>query len=160
MRTEVPTRSTAVTACFWFVVVIILLAGLWPFQFRPPNQVNQDRENGLVFGKRGIAYARDLNWRSTQPAGFTMETWLKSAGPVTSHLANVVCLTRTSSCSEFLLSQWRSEPLLVARFSDANGTSRQRKMGVADALPAGRWAYVVITSGTDGMQMYVNGQLR
>lgn len=150
----------AVLVCLCGVVIIILVAGLAPFQFHTANQVSQNTVNGLVFGKRGIAYASQISWESPQATGFTLETWLKTSGPVHSHLANVICLTRNSSCADFLLSQWHSIALLIAKFRDRSGTVRSRKMGIIDALTPDKWTYVVISSGPSGTKFFVDGRLR
>jgi len=150
------TKNTILFCC----VTGILIAGLWPLQFHPDNNVRQDTRDGLVFGRRGIAYARDVDWRYSQNPGFSIEAWLSPAGPITSHVGNVLCITQNNSCSDFLIGQWRSELILRAQYFDSSGKVSRREFGVDGGLSKNQWRHVLITSGASGTRIYIDGVLR
>jgi hypothetical protein len=145
---------------FVLTELVILVAGLWPFQFRPTNTVRQDGQAGLIFGRRGIAYVQNVRWRNLDDSGFTIETWLNSAAPITSRVGNIVYIAHDRPCSDFLLGQWRSALIVRASVRDDRGVIRHRELGIADCLNANQWRYVVITSGDRGTQVFVDGELR
>lgn len=152
-------KSNLEMVCFWLVVLIILIAGLWPFQFFPRNTVHQDEREGLVFGKRGIAYLPNLDWNSPG-AEFSMEVWLSSAAPISAHLGNAVCMSTNSSCSLMLLAQWKTNPMVQAHFQDKDGAVGIKRMAVANALPPGKMVYIALSSCDSGTCLYVDGKLK
>jgi len=156
--TYLTTKHPVLFCCV--IVAGILIAGLWPLQFHPANMVSQEEHDGLVFGDRGIAYAPNVDWRYSQNSGFSIEAWVNSAGPITSHVGDVICITQNNSCSDFLIGQWRSELIFGARYFDSSGNVSHQEFGVNDGLTTNQWRHIVITSGMLGTRIIVDGVLR
>ena len=65
------------------MAVVLVVVGLWPFAFRPPDRAGWLKDcAGLSFQPDGIAYdPESAGWSAgglpDQPAAFTMELWLE-----------------------------------------------------------------------------------
>lgn len=158
MITRIPKRW--LTLCFVSYLFTMLVAGLWPFSFRPKNDVQRTDHDGLIFGKRGMAYARDLDWHDPSEHGFTVEAWLRADEPVTDHLANIICITQGRHCSAFLVAQWQSSIIVEASYRDTHGPVSLRHLGVNGSFIGKQWHHFVIATGPDGTQIFIDGTLR
>lgn len=146
------------SAVLVLLTAMILVAGLWPFRFHPPNLVHQQQDVGLVFGKNGIAYARDINWAAPGSSGFTLELWVRPAATA-KQFATIACIVGSTDCSDFQIAQWESDVLLWPMLRETNGAPVRKKSG-ASVLAPGRWTYVVVSSGSGGTRFYINGALQ
>ena len=78
MKLKEPLARVALTSALAAVLVIILVAGLWPFNPLPPNNVEWLKEkNGLRLGKNPIVVSRspfrftNMGWPSV-----SLEIWV------------------------------------------------------------------------------------
>jgi hypothetical protein len=137
------------------ILTVILLAGLWPFNFWPKNKVKwlQD-QNGVQFFGQAIIY-------STIPAfehsnipinSISIELYLQPATEESRRIGHIFSILNEQGSETFFVGQWRSHLLLG---KGIHGKT-YREIGIRDILKKGNKRFVTITSGGDGTNIYVN----
>lgn len=149
---------------FSAICVGMLITGLWPFDFRPINNVMWlgDR-NGINFYGNGMVISTD-NWNKEQNSLFpdrsiSMELWLRPLTE-TSSLPSIITLYDEKTPYIFFLGQWRSHLAIRSRTDDPSarkpGKSYQ-EIGLSNALLKNIDTFITITSGPEGTAIYQNG---
>ncbi len=161
----------------------ILVAGLWPFSFRPENKVRWlPDQNGLHFYGQSIVFSNlpsvfAVSTRNTELAtrnnhlvttipsfhpsnipekSLSIVLRLQSTTDSLSHLGHIFSFLDDRGAEVFFIAQWRSHLLLG---KGVHGKKAYREMGIKDALKKDENPLVTITSGSDGTNIYVNGIL-
>ena len=147
------------------VFVAILIAGLWPFRFRPRNQVTWlDGQNGIHFGRLGIAYSTDSLYGSREAIRpgrpVSVELAVRPAREVQHSLAHILTLDGGKGRQFFTLAQWKSNLILRAASQGNDLRSDFREMGATDVLSKNIPRFVTITSQNGTTKIYADGQLR
>ena len=146
------------------VLLAILVAGLWPFNFFPKNQVDwlPDRD-GVRFHGQGIVtgpFIDQKQWqRLFQERAITLEIRLRPELE-TSSSPCIVTLYDGKSPDLLTLRQWRSHLVIWSRADDSADRKRGvqfQEIGLRDALPKGQDAFIAIASDRSGTAVYVNG---
>jgi VanZ like family/Concanavalin A-like lectin/glucanases superfamily len=131
----------------------ILVAGLWPFNPRPPNQVQWlDRENGLEFRPDGIIFAEQpISMPPSRAEQVTLELWLQ---PAIDDTAPILCIYKPHPREDFRLLQYSDTLLLqIERGSDLNA------LEIEHVLHPRQNTFVTITSDPQRTAVYINGLL-
>ena len=141
---------------------IVLVAGLWPFNFRPKNQVTWlEGKNGLQFNGRGMIIGElplppaSTYRESRQP--ITIELRLRSFTEPRDYLPQFFTVLDENLDDEFFIGQWKSELVIRSRSRTRTAASRYREIGVRGAFSKGKEPFVAITSGDDGTVVYLDG---
>ena len=148
---------------FCAICVGMLITGLWPFDFRPPNNVAWlgDR-NGINFFGNGMVISSD-SWNGEYTLfpdkSITLEFWLRPSTE-TSSLPSIITLYDEKSPYLFFIGQWRSHLAIRSRTDDPAsrkpGKSYQ-EIGLSNALLKDLDTFLTITSGPEGTAIYQNG---
>ncbi|MCX5842713.1 MAG: VanZ family protein [Deltaproteobacteria bacterium] len=160
-------RNRAITfygAVFAVICVVMLGTGLWPFDFRPSNNVMWlgDR-NGINFYGYGMVISAD-SWNKEQNSLFpdrsiSMEIWLRPLTE-TSSLPSILTLYDERTPYVFFVGQWRAHLAIRSRTDDLAarkpGKSYQ-EVGLSNGLLKDVDTFITITSGPEGTAIYQNG---
>ncbi len=151
------------TACL-FTIIIILVAGLWPFNFFPKNEVQWLKErNGIHFYGRGIIFGPPPTNNPSPPlfpgGPVTIELWLQPDTEPGSSLPRILSIYDARDGEDFFIGQWKSELILLKRTLNAEGKVSYREVGVANALPLGQRRLIAITSDRRKTSIYIDGRL-
>ena len=148
------------------VLLIILMAGFWPFNFNPVNNVVwlPDRA-GVRFHSQGMAVSADdgqmLQALLLQNKSMTLEIRLRPAME-TSDAPSILSLYDGETPELLAIKQWRSHMVVWSRADDPKSRKRGKpyqEMGFRDALQPDKDAFITIASGEDGTSLYSNGNL-
>ena len=142
------------------VVVIILIAGLWPFNPFPHNDVSWlSGENGLQFGLHGIV------WTDTalpiQGAGSgngcTLELWLvpESGDDNNTFLA----IDTPEQAERFRMAQYGDEVLFQREILRKGHAARVAEIEVPHVFHADQPLYLAIAGDESGTTAYVDGRI-
>jgi VanZ like family/Concanavalin A-like lectin/glucanases superfamily len=153
----------------WLSVVLVagyLIAGLWPFAFRPANQVSwlPDR-TGLIFQDDGIAYdpeslpASETTRTVGQPANYSVELWVEAGNKPATDVFHLLTINDGRLPSKFVLCQWQKEIILRAAVRGSKGLRKIHEVGADGALVSGKARCITVTGSADGTDFYVNGVL-
>jgi hypothetical protein len=148
------------------VILIILVTGLWPFNFVPRNEVEWLRDgSGVRFYGQGMIISAD-DWNDEQKPLFpdksiTLEFMLRPAME-TGNAPSILTLYDEDTQDIFAVRQWRSHMVIWSRADDPafrkRGKSYQ-EMGFRDVLQKDRDVFIAVTSGNEGSALYLNGLL-
>lgn len=135
---------------------VILIAGLWPFNPFPTNNVTwlQDR-NGLRFGPPGIVVSSaSFEWPAADTgAECSIELYLEPYSNFGSN--SILTFYGVEARQELQISRWSRSILLI--YKDIG--SVHREIDVDDAFHAGTPVLITITSGFRGTLVYLDGKL-
>jgi VanZ family protein len=145
------------------IAALTILAGLWPFNLWPANQVEwlKDR-NGVHFYGRGIIVSPPATTTRQDPLLFgtpiTFEIWLQADGEPDSYLTRILSLYGGEKTEDCFLGQWKSYLILRSNTIPENNQTF-REIAVKNALPKGQRRFITITSDEKGTCIYVAGKL-
>ncbi len=141
-------------------LIIVLVAGLWPFH-APKNSVTWlAKRKGLLFRDHGSVLSSSafpVHGSGDNTSG-SLEIWLE---PAQSKGRNTILAFEGFRRAEipFLLQQ-NGAALVVQRLNiDDEGNSRTAEFAIESALPEKRRAFVTITLGPRHTSAYINGVL-
>lgn len=160
---EKPRLLTSVCAV---VLLIILIAGFWPFNFFPKNKVTwlQDRDGVHFSGQSMIISADSGQKQKLSPfysKSISLELWLRPALE-TGNAPSILTLYDSKSPDLLAIKQWRSHLVIRSRVNNPAARKRGKayqELGFLNILPKGRDAFITITAGAEGTILYCNGQL-
>ena len=144
----------------------LLMVGLWPFAFRPPNHAGwlKDRA-GLSFQPDGIAYdPESTDWsaggRPDQPAAFTMELSLEPGAVPATDAFDILTIDDGCFPSGIVLCQWQTELLLRVRDHAHDVHVRGfGEVGPNGVLAEQKTCFITVTAAPSGTTFYSNGTL-
>jgi VanZ family protein len=146
------------------ITVAILLAGLWPFQFHPNNDVTWlNGKNGIHFGQRGMAY--------TPRSVYGPEGAIRPSGPVSIEMvvrpyrefdhsiSQILTLYGGGNHQFFTLAQWKSH-LILRTASQGNDLHNDfREMGVKNVLLKNIPVFLAVISQKGNTSIYADGHM-
>lgn len=147
------------------ILFIILVTGLWPFNFFPQNKVKwlSDRSGVHIYGQ-GIIFSTSPGWNQEKPLfpnkAITVELWLHPYQE-TNNLPSILTFYDGQNPDIFLIGQWKSH--LVIRSRAAEQRNRKfgkvyQEVGLRNALLKNQDVFITVTSNKDGLVIFVNGQ--
>jgi VanZ family protein len=139
----------------------LLFVGLWPFRFRPANNVHQiDGQSGLRFDKYGIAYGKAPLFT---PGGaidlarpFTIRMEVQPREEPSGSIPRILSAHDDDWRELFFLGQWRDELILRILGEERFFHLRYRETG-ANGLQKDVKRSIVVRSDTDGLTLFVDG---
>ena len=146
------------------VLLTILVAGLWPFNFFPKNQVDwlPDRD-GVRFHGQGIITGPIIDQKEWQrlfrERAITLEIRLRPEMETASSPC-IVTLYDGKMPDLFTIRQWRSHLVIWSRAADPADRKRGasfQEIGYRDVLPKGQEVFIAIASDRSGTAIYMNG---
>ena len=152
----------ALTTILLFVCAAFVVAGLWPFDFRPPNRVM------LLDTERGIRLAGVGNARSREPfslsdtvfrhRSFSFEMLVRPHREPYDDVPAVVSLCDDSGTEQLFLGQWKSTFIIRTPERPSSASTRRREIGVADALRQDRTRFIAVTTTERETSIYLDGE--
>jgi len=152
-------------AAICFVIsAVILLVGLWPFNFCPKNEVGWLRgHDGVRFYGRGIIYNEkevtifpSLHSSDTPTKSFTIEICIQPDKESFSYLPRILSFCDSQKNENFFIGQWKSH-LIFGK--GTHGSATYREIGIKDVLKKGEKRSVAMTIGGDVIHIYIDGIL-
>ena len=146
------------------IIIVIFMAGLWPFTIWPQNEVRWLKESkGIQFYGRGIIYSpspTDSPSSSFFSAGsFTIELWVQPDTESYGYVSRIFSIYDSLESEEFFIGQWKSYLILRKRILSAEGKETYQEVAVANALQKGKRCFISITSDTQNTFAYIDGRL-
>ena len=141
----------------------LLVVGLWPFAFRPPNRAGWLKERpGLSFQPDSIAYdPESAGWSAgglpDQPAAFTVELWLEPGRMPATDVFDILSIDDGGFPSGIILCQWQAQ--LLFRVRDRAHARGFREVGPDGVLIEQTPCFITVTTDPSGTVFYLNGSL-
>ena len=138
----------------------LLVAGLWPLDPTPPNEVNRSaNQNGLEFGHNATIYSPNVfNIAVSEEDPFcTLEIWLQPAFGYVKDSVTILAFYTSDDPLQFVLKQ-RADELLVQRdYRDRQDHLQTGEIKIEHAFQRNEQAVFAITSSPKGTAVYENG---
>ena len=146
------------------ILLIILIAGLWPFNFFPKNKVAwlQD-ETGVCFSGQGMILSPDplndpqqslLNNKS-----ITIEILIHPTEESQDGINRILSIYDEKRSEITFLGQWKKHLIIQSRIKRPGANILYREIGVDDALEKDQNYLLSVASGAEGTTLYINGRL-
>jgi hypothetical protein len=159
-------------ALFFCVLLGLLTAGLWPFDFHPENHVfflpnaggarfevapasMKSDSGGLLYTPKALAYPVG----GSGEKGASIEIRLKASSELGSCLMRIVEFRDAAGAWAFFIGQWRTFFIARAFIPGQPEDTPKREIGIRGALEAGRESFLTVTSGPEGTALYLDGNL-
>lgn len=146
------------------VLVVILIAGLWPFNFFPENRVSwlQD-ENGVEFSGQGMIFSpaslNDPRQMLLNNKSITIEIFIRPNAEPTDGIGHILSFYDVDRAGITFLGQWKKHFIIQSRLARPAGKRLHREIGVDAVLEKGRDYFLSVASGAGGTTLYMNGRL-
>ncbi len=144
------------------ILIIILVTGLWPFNFFPRNAVAWlPDQNGVHFYGQGIISSHNRQQDHPFPfpdTSITLEIWLR---PMT-ETGNILTYSDSKTPDILSVGQWKSHLIIRSRTDDPAARKRGKpyqEIGLRNALLKNQDSFITITSGPEGSAVYVSDKL-
>ena len=147
------------------ILLVILVVGLWPLNFFPQNKVAWlPDQNGVHFYGQGAIISSSAFDRAQQlpsDGSLTLALWLRPLQE-TANLPHILTLHDGNRPDLLLIGQWKTHLIIRSRTDDPASRKRGKgyqEIGLRNALMANQESVIVITSGSGGTAIFVNGTL-
>ena len=150
----------------------MLLAGLWPLDFRPvnnvwwlsdngglhfegPNGSSKDNAGGIVFTPDPLTHPDTSLFKKGE---ISIELWLRPAIEQHNGVPKIVTFYDAHNSEKLIIGQWKSYILARLAPPDYRNKKPFREIGARTAMLAGQVNFVTLTSSKDGSSIYLNGE--
>ena len=145
-------------------LLILVIAGLWPFTFNPKNNVHRTGDKpGISISKESILYseqlAPSLYRRLTSSNGFTIETAFYPDKTLTRGLEFIMACGAVGRQYNFALAQQNNDLIFFLKTTSPPEGETIRTIRVQNILTASLRQHLVVMCGNGITRMYVNGSL-
>jgi VanZ family protein len=141
------------------VLVIILVAGLWPFNPNPANQVHwMPATPGVHINSPGFLYSHDDIMSLFSTGGISLELWLSPAEEPNNRLPYLLSLWDGKRQEVFLLGQWKDGLAIRVRSRNPKAMRGYRERGCSAILGKGKEVLLTLTSSPEGTVVFLQGK--
>jgi VanZ family protein len=146
------------------ITIAILIAGLWPFNFRPKNQVTWlDGQNGIHFGRLGIAYSKDSVFGSREAIRpdrpVSIELAVRPGREFHYSVPRILTLYTEGNRQFFTLAQWKVDLILWADLRGNNLHLGSPEISARNVLLKNIPRFLTVTSQNGKTIIYADGQM-
>jgi len=135
---------------------MILIAGFRPWKLKFPNQVQwSEKEPGLQFGRRGIAYTRDEIRLPSE--NFSVELVIQPRRDRTWGIDYIVEFYDRKNPQRFVIGQRNSHLIVRSRSGIAGNGKGYVEVEARDLLHPNEYVHIVISSNLGNISIYTNG---
>lgn len=140
----------------------LMIAGLWPFNFLPPNHVWWlPNKNGVHFERYGEIYSPGA-WIAPgvgSGEGLSIELWLEAEETYRAFVP-ILSIDNPSHSANFMVEQFRSNLIVEGRFRDSLGRVDSLRLWMDNALSEGQPRFLTVTSGPKGTIVYLEAAVQ
>ena len=151
--------ASALATALLTVLGVILLAGLWPFNPFPANDVAWLKSrNGLDFGRNPIVLSRSpLHFTDPRWSSMSLEIWLQPSGSW--QVNTFLSIYTPENPKQFRMMYYHNVFLIRRNRRDTNGEWDDKAIGADNAVFPSTPLFITITAGPNGSSIYFNGKL-
>lgn len=145
------------------ILVIILIAGLWPFNFFPKNKVTWLKgKSGVNFSGQGMILSsyplNDPQQLLLNKKSITIEIMIHPTDEPQNGTNSILSIYDGKGSEITFLGQWKKNLIIQSRIKRPVGNTLHSHIGIYNTLGKDQDYLFSITSGTEGTAIYINGQ--
>ena len=145
------------------VLFVILVAGFYPFEFKPANKVYRLKNNGVIINHSGMIY--EANDESRAPilskmsvnSELSIEILLKPLSPSSYNISSILSFYDDNDFEIFMLAQWKSNLILRRRIVQLKNKYTYHEVDVPDTIFPGKKLFIALTMTQKGTSVYIDG---
>jgi VanZ family protein len=146
------------------IFVVIMIAGLWPFNFSPDNKVKWlGDKNGVRFYGQGIIFSDPSTSVPFHPLflnrSITIEILLQPDSETVPYISQILSLCDGKTYEGFFLAQWQSDLILQSNRIYPNKKWTHKKIELENMLEKERKRFISITSDDKETCIFIDGKL-
>lgn len=142
-----------------FIIILILLFGLWPFNLNPPNEVFWIKEGpGVRINGPGHLYSTGELLNQFSELNISIELWLRPTAKPSNRLPVIFSLWDGTLPDLFLIGQWKDSLVLRTRSLHSKAARGYRERGSGHTLIKDQKIFLTLTSSAVGTRLYQNGE--
>ena len=151
-------KTSALAIALLTVLAIILLAGLWPFNPFPANNVAWLKgRNGLDFGRNPVVLSRSpLHFADPRWSSISLEIWLQPTGSWQTN--TFLSIYTPENPKQFRMVYYHNIFLIARNRRDKKGRWEDYVIGVDKAVFPNIPLFITLTAGPKGSSIYLNGK--
>jgi VanZ family protein len=146
------------------IIIVILIAGLWPRNFRLDNQAALMPDGkGLRFFGRGIVYSKTLSVNreaGPEPGSLSIEIAVQGDKEWRYSLPIILAFDDGQICERLIIGQWQSSIIVRSRQWSSCQEEPSKEIEAEEVLLPGKSRFIGISSSREGTAVYVDGQLK
>ena len=142
---------------FYCFVFILIIAGLWPFNFLQSNKASQDSVNGLCLTPPGTAYTSNPFKKLLGLREFTILLNLSSDFFGSNGYARILSYSLDGERVNFMIGQWKDSIVFKLRASENRGPIHFETEGV---FKRGEKECIAIIFNGEKLLLYHHGRIR
>ncbi|MBP7736590.1 MAG: VanZ family protein [Spirochaetes bacterium] len=146
------------------ILLIILFAGFWPFEFKPANNVRRLNDNkGIILIRNNQILEADILSYSSLLSNLDnntliIEIRIKPYSATKNWLSNILCFYDDKDPEIFMMAKWKSELILRRRVQRPSGEYAYHEVGVTDAFITDKTALITVSMDASGTTVYIDGK--
>ena len=143
------------------LVLVILVVGLWPFRFHPPNNVSWIvARNGIRFGAHGtVVSSGQFRVPDDEAAGpCSLELWL--APEFSSASSTILAFSTPSNPMQLQLIQSLGDLFVNKERADRQWRREEKHIAIVSLFQKDSSAFVSISGDSGGTSVFIDGALR
>jgi VanZ family protein len=142
------------------ILLIILMAGLWPLNLNPPNQVHWIKnEPGVRIDGMGLLYSQGDLFQNFFSQQISLELWLRPAQEPNDRLPYIFSFYDGPRQEVFLLGQWKDSLILRTRTQNPKAIRGYRENGCGNILIEAHDIFLTLTSSSTETKVFSQGRL-
>ena len=143
--------------CLFLLLIIVIIVGLWPFNFFPINLATIDSTGGVNLEPPATVYTSVPSDKLRNLSAFTIAIRLATDSSGLSGYENILGYAATTEDANFILGQWKDGLGLHLR---ADGRSQEIHFGEYGVLRKGEQTYCLVSYNGENLTFYENGKIR
>ena len=141
------------------VIIAVLIATLWPFNFSSPNKVIWLTEgNGVRIDRDGVLLSKGPLGAAGSEARRPCSLEVVLRAPNTMSMRTIFGFYTPNNPREFVVRQWNHGLVISNDSVDANDKVKTARAQVGGAFEEGRLLFLTVASGLNGTVVYTNGR--
>ncbi len=160
MKLRIPIIITAILIFF-----IILIAGLWPFEFKPLNSIRRLQNNdGILLAGNNLIIEENTIFNPVllsyhNGAGIlTLEIKLRPSSATNNRFSSILCFYDNKDPLLFMLAKWKSGLILRRRLLNTSGSYVYHETGISNVLFQDLTRFITVTMDETGATVYFDGK--
>lgn len=145
-----------------FIIMVILIAGLWPFNFNPGNMVEWILNgSGIRFNGKGIVFSPEplvIQDTTSNNDSIAIELLVRPHKVINNMVASILTLY-DGNREHFIIGQWKTHLIIRVPASAADNNKRYREIGVENVLRRDEMHLITVTSNQETTDVYIDGNL-
>ena len=145
------------------ITLVILFAGLWPFDFAPVNKVEWIQNgNGIRFYGQGAVFSQEplvIHKTASRNSSVTIELLVRPHKETVNRVRTILTLFDGNQPEPFMVGQWKKELIIRVPAVKASDRTRYREISVDNAFIKETTHLIAVTSSKERTDVYINGKL-